>query len=180
MRVPLYNDYPLPPQQAAAAAQHPMLAPRPIDSSTAGYQPYPPSQAVPLAGTQTANAPQFYYPAPTVHAVPWSDQPPQQDVKRRTSSATSDTSGLQSPAVASDQSNVQFQSETAKLRGPAETNWANTPINDLPPNFVVPGTDRIREENFRSQVRIGLKLNRICMATVLKKTQGLLPRKCGL
>lgn len=162
MRVPLYNDYPLPAQQAAAAAQHPMLAPRPIDASTAGYQPYPSSQAVPLADTQTADAPQFYYPAPAVHAVPWPTQPPQQDMRGRNSSTTTSASGLQSPAVSSEQSSVQFQPETANLRGPADTNWATPPIDDAPSSLAWASSES--GENYSSQVSIAFNSTRMCMA----------------
>ncbi|CAI7661274.1 unnamed protein product [Penicillium glandicola] len=72
MRVPAYNDYgsQLPPQQAAAAAQHPMLAPRPVDPVAMGYHSFP-SQSQPI------NPSSFYYPAaqgqPPTHV--WHTQP---------------------------------------------------------------------------------------------------------
>ncbi|OQD80049.1 hypothetical protein PENANT_c040G01023 [Penicillium antarcticum] len=63
MGMPMYNDYgaQLPPQQAAAAAQHPMLAPRPVDSATMGYDSFPP-QMPPPDRAQPGNTPPFYYP----------------------------------------------------------------------------------------------------------------------
>ncbi|KAJ5510069.1 hypothetical protein N7453_002172 [Penicillium expansum] len=64
MRVPIHNDYgaQLPPQQAAAAAQHPMLAPRPVDPMAMGYHSFP-SQIPSSTQIQPTNAPPFYYPA---------------------------------------------------------------------------------------------------------------------
>jgi hypothetical protein len=63
MGMPMYNDYgsQLPPQQAAAAAQHPMLAPRPVDPATMGYSSFPPQMPQPDR-TQPGNTPPFYYP----------------------------------------------------------------------------------------------------------------------
>lgn len=71
------NDYgsELPPQQAAAAAQHPMLAPRPADPAVMGYPSFP-SQMHSSAQLQPINTPSFYYPA---HVQPpshmWHIQP---------------------------------------------------------------------------------------------------------
>ncbi|KAJ5780286.1 hypothetical protein N7457_005446 [Penicillium paradoxum] len=61
MGVPIYNDYgfQLPPQQAAAAAQHPMLAPRPVDPATMGYHSLP-SQMPSSSYTQPLNTFPFY------------------------------------------------------------------------------------------------------------------------
>lgn len=62
MRVPFYNDYStqLPPQHAAAAAQHPMLAPRPVDPATMGYNSF--SSQIPSSNQmQIINGPPFYY-----------------------------------------------------------------------------------------------------------------------
>lgn len=63
MGAPTYNDYgfQLPPQQAAAAAQHPMLAPRPTDPTATGYHSFP-SQMPSSSQTQSINA-SSYYPA---------------------------------------------------------------------------------------------------------------------
>ncbi|CAG8020654.1 unnamed protein product [Penicillium olsonii] len=73
---PLYSDYgsQLAPQQAAAAAQHPMLAPRPVDPATLGYRSMP-AQPIPTAQMQQNNSNQFHYPAP-----PSITQQPQADV----------------------------------------------------------------------------------------------------
>lgn len=162
MRVPLYNDYPLPAQQAAAAAQHPMLAPRPIDASTAGWQPFSPYQAIPLEEPQTVNAPQFYYPAHPVNAVLWPTQQPPPDTRGRNSSTTTSASGFQSPAVSSDQSSVQFQPETANLREPADIKWATPPIDNAPSSLAWESGEL--SENNSSQVGIGFQSTRICMA----------------
>ena len=56
----LYNDYgaQLPPQQAAAAAQHPMLAPRPVDPATIAYH-NAPSQLASVSQAQQVNGNQF-------------------------------------------------------------------------------------------------------------------------
>lgn len=78
MRTPIPNDYgsQLPPQQAAAAAQHPMLAPRPVDPVAMGYHPFS-SQIPSSSQIQPANATQFYYPTtqvqPPTHM--WHNQP---------------------------------------------------------------------------------------------------------
>ncbi|KAJ5666801.1 hypothetical protein N7462_011210 [Penicillium macrosclerotiorum] len=81
MRVPLFGDYStLPAQQAAAAAaQHPMLAPRPVDPATFGYHLTQATENTPSQGqvTQTAAAPHFYFPALPVQvplSQPWSPQ----------------------------------------------------------------------------------------------------------
>lgn len=74
----MHNDYgsQLPPQQAAAAAQHPMLAPRPVDPVAMGYHSFP-SQIPSSTQIQPINAPPFYYPAaqvqPPTHM--WHTQP---------------------------------------------------------------------------------------------------------
>ena len=77
MRGPIPNEYgsELPPQQAAAAAQHPMLAPRPADPVAMGYPSFP-SQMHSSAQLQPINTPSFYYPAqvqPSSHI--WHIQP---------------------------------------------------------------------------------------------------------
>lgn len=78
MRPPIPNDYgsQLPPQQAAAAAQHPMLAPRPVDPAAMGYHSFP-SQISSSSQIQPVNAPPLYYPAaqvqPPTHM--WHNQP---------------------------------------------------------------------------------------------------------
>lgn len=78
MRPPIPDGYgsQLPPQQAAAAAQHPMLAPRPVDPAAMGYHSFP-SQIPSSSQIQPVNAPPFYYPAaqvqPPTHM--WHTQP---------------------------------------------------------------------------------------------------------
>ncbi|KAJ5816178.1 hypothetical protein N7447_008411 [Penicillium robsamsonii] len=78
VRVPIYNNYgtQLPPQQAAAAAQHPMLAPRPADPVMMRYHSFP-SQVPSPTHIEPINAPPFYYPAaqvqPPTHT--WDIQP---------------------------------------------------------------------------------------------------------
>ncbi|KAG0153904.1 hypothetical protein PDIDSM_1283 [Penicillium digitatum] len=78
MRVPIHNDYgsQLPPQQAAAAAQHPMLAPRPVDPVAMGYHSFP-SQIPSSTQTLPIDAPRFYYPAAQVQPQPymWHNRP---------------------------------------------------------------------------------------------------------
>lgn len=70
MRVPLFNE-PLPAQQAAAAAQHPMLAPRPVDMPpNLGYQAMSSSETSPPESKSALPAPQFYYPTPPVNIPP--------------------------------------------------------------------------------------------------------------
>ncbi|KAJ5907666.1 hypothetical protein N7495_000348 [Penicillium taxi] len=58
-----HKDFPLPAQHAAAAAQHPMLAPRPVD-------PYSSAQSDPQAN---GGATPFYYPAPIHAPQQWQD-----------------------------------------------------------------------------------------------------------
>ncbi|KAJ5592229.1 hypothetical protein N7537_009133 [Penicillium hordei] len=78
MRAPIPDDYgsQLPPQQAAAAAQHPMLAPRPVDPAAMGYHSFP-SQTPSSSQIQPVNAPPFYYPATQVQPLThmWHTQP---------------------------------------------------------------------------------------------------------
>ncbi|KAJ5758675.1 hypothetical protein N7520_005831 [Penicillium odoratum] len=85
LRVPLYSDFSsLPPQQAAAAAQHPMLAPRLDYPTPLGYQ-YPAPLAPPAAGAgmpqpemqQRVDSSHFHYPAPSAQS--WPSYPVGQD-----------------------------------------------------------------------------------------------------
>lgn len=81
MRVPLFNE-PLPAQQAAAAAQHPMLAPRPVDMPpNLGYQAMSSSETSPPESKSALPAPQFYYPTPPVNIPPqpWPSHTAEQD-----------------------------------------------------------------------------------------------------
>ncbi|CEJ53866.1 Putative Transcription factor [Penicillium brasilianum] len=111
MRVPLYNEFgALPAQHAAAAAQHPMLAPRPIDPATMGYQSFQTYETTqPVDGQGSANAPQFYYPALPTHIPPqtWSAQPPPQHPQEPSPSGTSDYAQVQSQQSSSPSEPVQ-------------------------------------------------------------------------
>ncbi|KAJ5210968.1 hypothetical protein N7472_001107 [Penicillium cf. griseofulvum] len=95
MRVPIYNDYgsQLPPQQAAAAAQHPMLAPRPVDPATMGYHSFP-SRIPSPTQSQPISAPPLYYSAaqvqPPTHM--WQTQPIAQEESTFITSNVTDSS----------------------------------------------------------------------------------------
>lgn len=170
MRVPLYNEYPLPAQQADAAARHPMLAPRPIDASTAGYQPYPTTQSVPLEENETTNAPHFYYPTPPVHAVPWPTQTSQHGIEGRHPLTTS-LFGVQSGAGTSDQDGVQFLTETTNQWMQTNTHWAKPPAYSFAPGPVTPKSDETTE-GYIPQVSVDLKRSRIGMTAVLSRFVG--------
>jgi hypothetical protein len=148
MRVPLFNDYgPLPAQQAAAAAQHPMLAPRPIDAATMGYHNFPPSDSAPSAPSQTINAPQFYYPAlPVQVPQPWPTQPGEQDGPGPIPSTTIGYSRFETQPT-SDQDNFQHKQGEYKQEADAQypqpiTNWAkaNLPGQGFASSSVPPNT----------------------------------------
>lgn len=128
MRVPLFNDYnPLPAQQAAAAAQHPMLAPRPVDAAAIGYYSFQPAETGPPERLQAANPPQFYYPAPPVQVSrSWPTQPAAQDGQRQLPLNTIDYQRSKPHAVSSEQNKFQH-----KLEAVAEAPWP--PIDR--PNF---------------------------------------------
>jgi hypothetical protein len=110
MRMPMYNDYgsQLPPQQAAAAAQHPMLAPRPVDPAIMGYHSFP-TQISPPDQTQPQqiNAPQFFYPTAPVPPPTnvWHTQSMGQPDNEPTQPVVNDYSQVQQP-VYSAQSNM--------------------------------------------------------------------------
>lgn len=177
MRVPLYNEYPLQAQQAAAAARHPMLAPRPIDAFTAGYQPYPTTQSVPLEENETTNAAHFYYPTPP-HAAPWPTQTSQHGIEGRSSLITT-LSGFQSPTGISDHDGVQLQPETTSQRMQTNTNWANLPTYSFAPGPVTPKSDET-PEGYIPQVSVDLKRPRIGMAAVLSRFVGRLLWRCSV
>jgi hypothetical protein len=160
MQMPLFNDFPLPAQQAAAAAQHPMLAPRPIDAATIGYSNYPPSDTSPSGPSQTINAPQFYYPAPQVHPPQtWPTQPTVQDGPAQIAQTTVNYSQFQNsqPQPSSGQGSSQYKQEEYKPEyrqeehkqakhkheadpqyPPPITNWANFPGQDFASASVPP------------------------------------------
>ncbi|KAJ5175954.1 uncharacterized protein N7482_001831 [Penicillium canariense] len=127
MRVPLFNDFSsLPAQQAAAAAQHPMLAPRPIDPATMGYHSLQASEIAAPEGSPTANAPQFYYPAPPGHVPPQSwPQLGQQPAPVPPSSAPIDYSQLQAAAASSFQGVEEYKEESTSQYPQPITYWTN-------------------------------------------------------
>ncbi|KAJ5112578.1 hypothetical protein N7532_000623 [Penicillium argentinense] len=158
MRVPLYNDYgPLPAQQAAAAAQHPMLAPRPVDMSAIGYPPTAtqPSPALPPESASKATAPQFYYPTPPIQSTPQSwpaeqnnhspqhaapvDYPPTHSRSRsqpQSQSAQSQSQSepqpqLQPRSAVPEQSHYQYhsQQDPSTLYSQPMTSWDNFPTS---------------------------------------------------
>ncbi|KAJ5604602.1 hypothetical protein N7510_009756 [Penicillium lagena] len=77
MRVSTFNDYAssLAAQQAAAAAasQHPALAPRPVDPAALEYAPPPLSDRAPPESPQPSSTSHFYYPAVSMqtHLQQW-------------------------------------------------------------------------------------------------------------
>ncbi|KAJ5124007.1 uncharacterized protein N7515_007832 [Penicillium bovifimosum] len=105
MRVPMYNDYSshVLPQQAAAASQHPMLAPRPIDPATVGYQPFS-SQFSSSKHAQPVNVPPFHYPAASSQPPPHIWQPMAQAESTSIPPNTTNYSQTQQP--------VQYQTRT--------------------------------------------------------------------
>lgn len=152
-RVALYNDYnSLPPQQAAAAAQHPMLAPRLTEAMPA--QP-PPVQVQPqsksysaVAGRHPEMEPradpgQFYYPAPLAPAPQqWSSSPVEQETTRTVSSATSHQyTQFQPQSIQTDQAAAQYDTTSPQMPPPI-TDWASITAqnysNDLYPQVRNP------------------------------------------
>lgn len=113
MGAPLYNEFGvLPAQHAAAAAQHPMLAPRPIDPATMGYHSIHTFEtAQSTEGQPAVAAPQFYYPAPPTQISPqtWPAQPPHHHPYGSSSSGTADSSQVRSQITSSNEEPVQYQ-----------------------------------------------------------------------
>ncbi|KAJ5133146.1 Protein of unknown function DUF3468 [Penicillium atrosanguineum] len=162
MRMPLFSEYPLPAQQAAAAAQHPMLAPRPIDAATIGYHSYPSSDIAPLGPPQIINAPKFYYPAPQVQPPQtWPTQPTVQHGRGQIPSAIVNHSQFQTsqtqPRSGQDNSQYteeqyqpgyrqdgykqdEYKQETDPQYPPPITNWAKFPGQDFASASVPPYT----------------------------------------
>jgi hypothetical protein len=105
MRVPMYNDYSsqVLPQQAAAASQHPKLAPRPIDPATVGYQPFS-SQMSSSNQAQPINAPPFHYSAASSQPPTHMWQPMAQAESTSIPSNTTNYSQTQQP--------VEYQTST--------------------------------------------------------------------
>lgn len=168
MRALLFNDYgPLPAQQAAAAAQHPMLAPRPIDAATMGYHNFPPSDSASPGPSQTINASQFYYPTPSVQ-VPqaWPAHPEEQDGQGRIPSTAVNYSQYQNcqTLAASDEESSQYMQKEHKQEADSQypqpiTDGANIPGQEyasasMPPNTGNSQWDMNNENNLYSQVCI--------------------------
>lgn len=151
-RVSLFNGYPLLAQQAAAATQHPMLAPRP-DTSTSGHQPNLASQMDSSTGSQIDHAPQFYYTTSPGHAILWSSQTGTPDGHRRVSSTTTGDSGFQKSAAGSDDSGIKYET-TVDQKVQADINWANPSMAGFASSSMLPGTyEAIDERNYISQVK---------------------------
>lgn len=153
MRVPLFNGYPLLAQQAAAATQHPMLAPWP-DASSSGYQAYLPSQMDSSTRNQTDHATQFYYPTPPGHAILWSSQAGNPGKHKRVSSTTTSDSNSRYSAAGSDHSSTRYETETVDHKVQADINWANSPMPGFASSSMSPSTDEaVGEKDYVSQVK---------------------------
>jgi hypothetical protein len=129
MRVPIFNDYPLPAQQAAAAAQHPMLAPRPVDVPATGHQAMP-SETSPPERAPPAAAPQFYYPTPPVQIPPpsWPVQAIEED--RRGSEPQEPTDYSRSQPQPQPQSRSQSRSQSlSQSQSQSQSGSESQPIN---------------------------------------------------
>ena len=130
IRVPLFSDFTsLPPQQAAAAAQHPMLAPRLDAQMLPGYQ-YPASAAA-VAGRvqedtqQIVDPPQFYYPAlPAQVPHLWPDHSAEQVGQGTIPSASLNYMQYQSQPIDLSNPNPQYSAVNAQLPQPI-TDWAS-------------------------------------------------------
>ncbi|KAJ5702806.1 hypothetical protein N7488_010354 [Penicillium malachiteum] len=144
-RVALYNDYnSLPPQQAAAAAQHPMLAPRLTEPVPPGY-PYHDvalnaastsslAAVPPMEMQQPVDSSQFYYPAPLVQAPPqWPSQSTERGPEGSISSASSEYTRRQSQPVIPDQFSAQYGTMTPQMPQPI-TDWASITSQDYSTN----------------------------------------------
>lgn len=164
MRALQFNDYgPLPAQQAAAAAQHPMLAPRPIDAATMGYHNFPPSESAPSAPSQPINASQFHYPKPLVQVPQHSEE---QDGQGRIPSTAVNYSQFQTfqTRAASDEESSQYMKKEHKQEADSQypqpiTDGANIPGQEyasasMPPNTGDSLWDMKNENDLYSQVCI--------------------------
>ncbi|KXG46277.1 uncharacterized protein PGRI_051330 [Penicillium griseofulvum] len=164
MRVPIYNDYgsQLPPQQAAAAAQHPMLAPRPVDPATMGYHSFP-SRVPSPTQSQPINAPPFYYSAAQVQAPTyvWHTQPIAREESTFIASNVTDSSQSQQ-SVQLGQTNTPHMSHAITQNAPQVTSpigqtaeeYASN-LSPLPPPNPMPES-RESEINKIPQVYIAM------------------------
>lgn len=122
-RVPLYNEHShLPPQQAAAVAQHPMLAPRLQENTSTEYHPYPQADPNPTSDpSYPTNEPPFHYPPHSEYLLNWNTQPAQlehQALPSTTSHQFPDQHGLHNPQV-------KIQDETGGPEMPQSiTDWS--------------------------------------------------------
>ncbi|KAJ5671150.1 hypothetical protein N7507_000277 [Penicillium longicatenatum] len=144
MRVPLYNDFAsLPPQQAAAAAQHPMLAPRLDGHMLSGYQYPAPTAAVTERvqpdTQQMVDHSQFYYPAlPAQVPQQWPDHSTGQ-IGPGTLPSDLNYGQLQPQLAGQNNQNIQHNVVNSQLPQPI-TDWAsisnqNYARNPLPQSF---------------------------------------------
>ncbi|KAJ5914316.1 hypothetical protein N7504_003199 [Penicillium tannophilum] len=139
IRVPLYSDFTsLPPQQAAAAAQHPMLAPRLDAHMLSGYQYPAPSAAVAERAQQglqqTVDPPQFYYPAlPVQMPQQWPDHSAGQVGQETTPSASLNYVQYQSQPIGLSNLNAQYSPVNPQLPQPI-TDWASITNQDYARN----------------------------------------------
>lgn len=135
IRVPLYSDFTsLPPQQAAAAAQHPMLAPRLDAHMLQGYQYLAPNAEV--AGRvqqetqQTVDPPQFYYPAlPAQVPQQWPDHSAGQVGQGAFNPASLNYVQYQSQPIGLNDPNLQYDVVNPQLPQPI-TDWASITNQD--------------------------------------------------
>lgn len=131
VRVPLYGEYaPLPPQQAAAAAQHPMLAPRPLETASTDYHSQTPPEPIPTSSISHPEEPLFQYPSNTQSSIEWRvpfDQQGQQP--RPTFSA--DSTNYNQYGYYNQQSGIKYEATGSQMPPPI-TDWstiANQPYN---------------------------------------------------
>lgn len=140
MRVPIFNDYPLPAQQAAAAAQHPMLAPRPVDVPATGYQAMQPSETSPLQRAPPATASQFYYPTPPVQLLPqqWPVQTAEENRRDSQPQKATNYSQAQSQPEPKPQAQSRSQSlsESESLPTNSTENYAHYDEQKLPAHYL--------------------------------------------
>ncbi|KAJ6088826.1 hypothetical protein N7486_010087 [Penicillium sp. IBT 16267x] len=138
-RVPLYSEFTsLPPQQAAAAARHPMLAPRLDGHMLQGYQ-YPAPTAA-IAGRaqpdaqQIVDPPQFGYPAPPAQ-VPqqWLDHSAGQVGQGTIPSAPLNYMQIQTQPVGLNNPSPQYSMVNPQLPQPI-TDWASITHQDYARN----------------------------------------------
>lgn len=178
MHVPLFHDYPLPAQHAAAAAQHPMLAPRPLDVTTYDDQHYLPVQTVPPTGNvQPANESPFHYPGPPVQVTPWPRQPEHIGARRRMHSATTSDSDLQSSANGSDQSSTPYKPDAPTLKVEGDVDPYQAPAHGTGSTFAPRNSDSTSEEK-TSATRVSISIFRLWRIKTLIQIVDTPPFRC--